>query len=253
MALKSPPQKDTSYLFTDGACSGNPGPGGYGSVLYLSESDFLELGGSEASTTNNRIEMKAILEGLKKLDGRAKNLWILTDSSYVIQGMTQWIHGWKRKNWQTSQGGDVQNRDLWESLDRAYQKISKSYSVEFKYLPGHSGIPGNERCDAIAVDFSKGSRPFLFSGPFVDYSVDIFDLPSDLSLRNNPNKKKKSSSKKAYSYLSYVNGVLRRHATWPECEAVVKGRSGVKFKKSVSKEDELEIIKSWGLKPSQLK
>ena len=145
----------------DGACSGNPGPGGWGCLLRFEDGSVQEFGAYEADTTNNRMELTAALTLLEKLAvlPRDPNLTIRTDSKYLIDGYSRWIQGWKRKGWRTAAGAPVLNRDLWESLDAA--RLS---GLAFTHVKGHSGDPDNDRCDAIAVAFSKGGRPPLAQG-----------------------------------------------------------------------------------------
>ena len=137
---------------TDGACSGNPGPGGWGALIRFEDGSIDEFGGFEAKTTNNRMELKAALTVLKKLRNleRVPNLKIRTDSKYLIDGFETWIKGWKRKGWKTAAGKQVLNQDLWEALDN-----SRLENVGLEYVKGHSGDPDNERVDDIAVSFSK--------------------------------------------------------------------------------------------------
>ncbi len=142
----------------DGACSGNPGPGGWGSLLRFEDGSVQEFGAADPATTNNRMELKAalvLLECLKDLPCHP-SLTIRTDSRYVIDGFSKWMAGWKRKGWRTASGSPVLNRELWEALDRA-----RLAGVPFSYVKGHSGDPDNDRCDAIAVAFAKGGRPAL--------------------------------------------------------------------------------------------
>ncbi len=137
---------------TDGACRGNPGPGGWGAILRFEDGSEEEFGGHEAATTNNRMELQAaieILTHLKKLSIHPA-LTIKTDSKYLINGFSQWINGWKKKGWKTSSGKKVLNQDLWEALDQ-----NRINGVKFEYVKGHSGDPDNERVDAIAVNFSR--------------------------------------------------------------------------------------------------
>jgi len=145
----------------DGACSGNPGPGGWGALLRFEDGSLREFGGAEKATTNNRMELTAalaLLEALQQLP-RHPDLVIRTDSKYLIDGFSKWIQGWKRKGWRTASGSPVLNRDLWEALDG-----SRLPGIPLVYVKGHSGDPDNDRCDAIAVAFSKGQRPALASG-----------------------------------------------------------------------------------------
>ncbi|APD47913.1 ribonuclease HI [Synechococcus sp. CS-602] len=147
---------------TDGACSGNPGPGGWGALLRFEDGSVLELGGAAANTTNNRMELAAalaVLEELKQLPLHP-DLQLRTDSRYLIDGLGKWMAGWKRKGWRTASGAPVLNKDLWEALDRA-----RLPAVPLVHVRGHSGDPDNDRCDAIAVAFSKGGTPRLATGP----------------------------------------------------------------------------------------
>ena len=145
----------------DGACSGNPGPGGWGCLLRFEDGSVQEFGDADADTTNNRMELTAALTLLHKLKTlpRHPDLTIRTDSKYLIDGYTSWIKGWKRKGWRTAAGAPVLNRDLWEALDAA-----RIPDLPFTYVKGHSGDPDNDRCDAIAVAFSRGGRPELAHG-----------------------------------------------------------------------------------------
>ncbi len=234
-------------IFTDGACSGNPGPGGYGTVIVYPNGKVKELGGGRQDTTNNRMEMMAVIKGLSEVVSSKEDVLVLTDSTYVIQGATQWIFGWRKKNWLTAAGNEVSNKDLWLELDRAVVKRQSISKLSWGYVRGHKGIPGNERCDEIGVAYSKKQYIDLYEGSLLNYPIAIHDIPDDLSLPVKKASTEKSSNKKkkAYSYLSLVNGKLNIDKTWPECEARVKGRSGVKFKKSISAEDEKRIIAEW--------
>ncbi|MEB3264938.1 MAG: ribonuclease H [Synechococcus sp.] len=159
----------------DGACSGNPGPGGWGALLRFSDGSVREMGGAERSTTNNRMELTAalaLLEALAELP-HASDLAIRTDSRYLIDGFSKWMAGWKRKGWRTASGGAVLNRDLWEALDRA-----RLPSVRLEHVRGHSGDPDNERCDAIAVAFSRGRRPPLAEGEQVQQLQVVAEVPA---------------------------------------------------------------------------
>ncbi len=140
-------------LYTDGACTGNPGPGGWGVVVYFTDNSVFEMGGSATQTTNNRMEMEAAVSALRLLQAckQTETATIYTDSEYVRKGITQWIKGWKKKGWKNSQGKPVQNQDLWEKLDKL-----NSDQVIWKHVKGHSGNEGNERCDAIARGFAQG-------------------------------------------------------------------------------------------------
>lgn len=143
---------------TDGACSGNPGPGGWGALIRFEDGSVEEFGGADAATTNNRMELQAALSMLKRLAElpRHPDLTVRTDSKYLIDGLGSWMAGWKRKGWKTAAGKPVLNQDLWQALDRA--RLS---DVPLTYVKGHSGDPDNDRVDQIAVAFSKGTSPCL--------------------------------------------------------------------------------------------
>lgn len=131
-------------IFTDGACKGNPGPGGWAAILRMGAHEK-ELTGGEAATTNNRMEMTAILRGLSALNEPCA-VTIHTDSRYVIDGMTQWIFGWQKRGWLNAAKKPVANEDLWRELIAA----ARPHKVSWEWIKGHSGHPENERCDALA-------------------------------------------------------------------------------------------------------
>ena len=137
-------KNETVVIYTDGACSGNPGPGGWGSVL-LFNGHRKELSGGEAETTNPRMEMMAVIVSLETLKRPCKIL-LHTDSTYVMNGMTEWLEGWKARNWKTAARKPVKNVDLWQRLDDAIAR----HRVDWKWVKGHSGVPENERADELA-------------------------------------------------------------------------------------------------------
>jgi ribonuclease HI len=238
---------NVTLIFADGACSGNPGPGGWGAVIAHLSGEVVEMGGREVPSTNNRMELAAVIYSLESV--RREDLTeVCTDSVYVIRGITEWIWGWRKKGWLTAEGKEVANTDLWQKLF----SVVAQRKIKWRYVRGHSGIPGNERVDAIAVAFSKGQRIPLYRGSLLKYDVPIHDLPANTDL---PEGKPKESlvKKKAYSYLSLIAGTPLRHSTWPECEGRVKGRPGAKFKKAMSAADEIEILRSWGYRPEDIK
>ncbi|MDW3206817.1 MAG: ribonuclease HI [Alphaproteobacteria bacterium] len=134
----------TVEIFTDGACSGNPGPGGWGAVLRWGDTER-ELSGGEAETTNNRMELMAAIASLEALK-RPVRVRITTDSTYVRDGITKWIHGWKRNGWKTAAKKPVKNADLWQRLEAAAAR----HQVEWDWVKGHAGHPENERADELA-------------------------------------------------------------------------------------------------------
>ncbi|MEO0869264.1 MAG: ribonuclease H, partial [Cyanobacteria bacterium J06642_11] len=133
---------DIKAIYTDGACSGNPGPGGWGTVIYFENGAVHEMGGYEPGTTNNRMEMQAAIAALQFLQQHDydTDIELNTDSKYLIQGITQWMRGWKRKGWKTSAGKAVLNKDLWLELDALTQnlKTDQSVDIDWKYVKGHA-------------------------------------------------------------------------------------------------------------------
>lgn len=188
-----PDQRIVERLYTDGACIGNPGPGGWGVVVYFKDGSICEIGAAEAQTTNNRMELQAAIAALQFLSvsQQTEPVILYTDSEYVKKGITQWVKGWKKKGWKTSQGNAVLNQDLWETLDQL-----NSPQVKWEYVRGHSGDVGNERCDAIARAFAIGKVPQLQQlatlAAFSSEGTDSFDyktiqsslVPSELSKSN---------------------------------------------------------------------
>ena len=144
------------FAYTDGACSGNPGPGGWGALMIAREGDRVlkerELMGGEALTTNNRMELLAAIEALNALE-RSSEITVVTDSAYVKNGVTGWIHGWKRNGWKTSNKKPVKNADLWQALDTAQDR----HQVKWEWIKGHAGHAENERADELA---RAGMAPF---------------------------------------------------------------------------------------------
>lgn len=142
-------------IYTDGACKGNPGPGGWGAWL-RTDGHEKELFGGEAVTTNNRMELTAVIEALSSLK-RTCDVTLHTDSEYVCKGISEWIHGWKRRGWLTADRKPVKNADLWQRLDA----LRQLHAVDWRWVRGHAGDPGNERADALAnrgVEAGKGTK-----------------------------------------------------------------------------------------------
>ena len=242
LVLASNQEFDYILIFTDGACSGNPGPGGWGAVVTLPEGEVKELGGSGTDTTNNRMELMAAIKSLAHIRDDQRPVHLYTDSTYVIRGITQWIWGWMRRGWVNAEGNAVQNKDLWIKLKDIVQ--DRKVKPAWKYSRGHVGTPGNERCDEIAVAFSQKKWIDLYEGPLLKYPIAIYDLPEEQEL---PEMKPKQEKKKAHSYLSYLGGEVYRHSDWASCERRVKGQSGAKFKKAMNPSDEQKILETWGL------
>jgi ribonuclease HI len=244
-------------VFTDGAAKGNPGPGGWGVVVVSPDGRVTELGAGSPHTTNNKMELGGAIAGLAHVADRPEQpVAMYTDSTYVIQGITQWVWGWRKRGWKTAQGGDVMNRDLWERLSALVGARSPG-SVTWHWVRGHIGTPGNERCDQIAVAYALQQPADLYDGPLDGYPLPILELPDDTKL---PAKAPGASSGAtrtkskgpAHSYLSVVDGVPMRHTTWAECERRVKGTAGARFKKSADAADEAAILRGWGIDPSRV-
>ena len=134
-------------IYTDGACKVNPGPGGWGALLRAADGAEKELCGGELDTTNNRMEMMAVIEALSALK-RPCQVILFVDSQYVLKGMTEWLHGWKAKGWRTAAKQPVKNVDLWQRLDALVHQ--SEHRIEWQWVKGHAGDPGNERADALA-------------------------------------------------------------------------------------------------------
>ncbi len=145
--------KDIILLYTDGACSGNPGPGGY-AALIMNGDNKVEIAGYQRDTTNNRMELLAVIEGLKEIEAQSK-VRLISDSSYVLQGLSEWMAGWERNGWKTVNNKEVKNRDLWQQLAH----LINHYNLEYVKVKGHSGDIYNERVDSLAreqIEKNKG-------------------------------------------------------------------------------------------------
>ena len=228
-------------IFTDGAAKGNPGRGGYGVVISYPDT-VVELGGFKQLTTNNEMELKAVVEALKAVQSVTVSVAIYTDSKYVVDGATGWIFGWLKNGWKTKANTDVANKELWQELLPLLQKVK----IDWHKVPGHVGIAGNERVDTIASDFATKGTFILYNGTKKDYGLAIEDTSYDESKAVDRSDARKRQAQKAYSYISLVDGVVMIHKTWAECEARVKGKSGVRFKKSLDAQNEKEIVKEFG-------
>ncbi len=237
-------------MFTDGSSLGNPGPGGWGTVLVLLGERVMELGGGEKHTTNNRMELTALIEGLRRIEHESGALKIFTDSKYVHLGATEWADGWRRRGWKTMAKADVENRDLWEVALVLLEDRKKLGHITWLRVPGHAGVVGNERCDAIATEFAYAMQsskeiPELFEGDLGDYAVDILNISIDEAALEKRKAGKERAKIKAYSYVSLVDGNVIVHKTWAECEARVKGKKA-RFQKVATKEEEIVLVKKWG-------
>jgi ribonuclease HI len=205
-------------IITDGACRGNPGPGGW-AALIVRDGAIEEHGGAERHTTNNRMELRAAIEGLRRVPA-GEPVQITTDSEYLLNGITRWIAGWRARNWQTREGRPVEHRDLWEEL-----ATLAADRTTWNHVRGHSGDPLNERADTIAHAYASGRTPPAAA-------------TAAAATHTRP---------PGVSYLSLVDGRLMRHANWEACRARVHGASGARYKKCASAADELTTVLSWRL------
>ena len=260
--------KQIITIYTDGSSLGNPGPAGWGSVLLFPDGKVIELGGREKESTNNRMEMMASIMALKEVEKTilrqgsagqrktsAKKIIIHTDSSYLLNGITMWIHAWVKNDWKTKADEDVLNKDLWEILYKVESNLKNKYEVEWVKVAGHAGVHLNERCDAIATSFSANNTTMLFTGTLKDYEklfgkISVGERSFLKEERSDGEGKtlKRQKDKTAYSYVSAVGEKVVADKTWAECEKRVKGKSGAKFKKVFSKEEEQELVAEWTLK-----
>jgi len=229
-----------NIIFTDGAAKGNPGPGGYGAVLLLNGT-VIEIGAGKKLTTNNEMELRAVVEALKQVAGEREEVKVYTDSKYVVEGATGWVFGWMKNGWKTKTGGDVLHKQIWQELI----DLIKEVKVEWHKIPGHSGLIGNERADTIASDLGQDKIVNLYNGPRSEYQYEIENVEWDKEKAEARSAARKRSALPAHSYISKVDGLIETHQTWKECEARVKGKKGVKFKKSTSPAEEKNIIQDF--------
>ena len=222
---------EAAVAYTDGACIGNPGPGGWGVHVEFGDGRVLEAGGGELQTTNNRMELRAAIEPVR-LTAACRSVTVITDSVYVKSGVTKWLARWKQSGWRTVAGRPVENQGLWSELDAlADQRLT------WEWTRGHAGTAGNERCDQIAGWFASSVRQLRENGQ-------AQRLPSqEVKAKRPPS---------GGGYLSLVDGVVARHATWADCERRVHGVRGARFRKTRSAEEERAAVASWGLPPQAL-
>lgn len=231
-------------LFTDGACSGNPGPGGWACIVATADGRVVELAGREEPTTNNRMELGGIIAGLRAVADAPGPVLVHTDSTYAIEGITKWILGWKRRGWTTASNEPVKNEDLWRTLDALVAARGRG-GVEWRWVKGHSGHDANERCDELAVALAKRLPYELYEGPLTSYPYGSL-LPSAPSAVPPRKTDHEGKDTRPVTYLSWLDGKLLRHSSWKECEARVKGKPA-KFKKVRSEEEVEAAKKAWGV------
>jgi ribonuclease HI len=228
-------------IFTDGAAKGNPGKGGFGAVISYDDT-VLEIGAYKEHTTNNEMELTAVVQALKEIIDMGKSVEIYTDSKYVVEGAKGWVFGWVKNGWKTKNETDVLNKELWQELLPLLGRVE----IEWHKVPGHVGIIGNERADTIASDLAEGKNVVFYKSTKSEYGLNIDDTSYDEGKAKARSDARKRQAQRAYSYISMVDGTVQTHETWKECESRVKGKKGVKFKKSLDANNEKEIIKDFG-------
>jgi len=225
--------KKTWWVVSDGACSGNPGPGGWGLILKSPDGIVEEFCERHEHTTNNRMEILGMLEGLLKIEQAEKDsarICVVTDSSYVVKSFEQYLASWIQRNWMTAAGQPVANQDLWTQVQAIKARLlDRGFDFQMKLVKGHAAIESNERADVLAVSAAQNQAPTLYHGPESAYSISF------------------SLEARQVFYLSFVDGVLLRHTTWDECSKVTHGKKGAKFKKISSRQEELETLQLWGV------
>lgn len=232
---------DKILIFTDGAAKGNPGRGGFGVVVYY-DGMVEEHGGFKERTTNNEMELRAVVEALTVVAPLKRPVHIYTDSKYVVEGANGWVFGWVKNGWKTKAETDVINKELWQALLPLLGKVE----INWHKVPGHVGIIGNERADVIASTFAEKGSFAVYAGPIAEYGYALDDTSYDEAKAAERSDARKRQAQKAYSYISALDGAVKIHQTWAECEARVKGKKGARFKKSLDAGNEQEIIKEFG-------
>ncbi len=225
--------------YADGSCLGNPGPGGWGIRLLYPDGTVAEFGGAETPTTNNRMELQAAISVLEHL-GHRPNLTVYTDSRYVLDGLTKWLPGWRRRGWITSTGTPVKNRELWQRLaELAHPQIN------WRHVRGHTGNPNNERVDDIARAFASGQDPKLYTGR-IGEPADPVQATAPSPARPQP-ARRTSTDLSTPQYVSIVRGAVAVDGDWPSCEARVRGVSGARYKKVRTFEELAEFCTKHGV------
>jgi ribonuclease HI len=197
------------------------------------------------------MEITAVGKALLSVENLDLDVTIFTDSKYVIKGITEWINNWKKNDWIKKDGEKVANEFYWkricEILEKRKSKINKK--IEFKYVPGHSGFVLNDRCDELAVQCSKKEKPDLHSEDLIQFEKRLgFKLDEELKKISSYKKDdSKGTASNSQQYLSLVNGIVKYHSTWADCELRVKGQSNAKFKKCKNQTEVADTLKAWGM------
>ena len=223
-------------IYTDGACLGNPGPGGW-AALIEADGHREEISGAAEDTTNNRMELTAVIEALRRVPPPTP-VRVITDSQYVMLGITRWLPAWQRRHWRTVGGHPVQNRDLWEQL-----VTLAAGRVSWEWVRGHQGHPENTRVDLLARARARealAARRAAQGNPPAGTTDRASGSEADAAATA-------SARPRWPSYLSLVGSELRRHPDWPSCQRHVHGRRGARFKRCRDAAEERATVTAWGL------
>jgi ribonuclease HI len=225
---------NTAVLFTDGAARGNPGPGGWGFVLVVND-QVTEGSGAKNPTTNNAMELSAVIAGIKKflVVGETKKLTIHLDSKYVRDGSISWRHGWARNGWMTKEKQSISNKDLWQELHKILNQCAElGITIDWDLVRGHRGIPGNERCDYLATTVADTGVDQSYNGPLSGhpFAKNLLTVPK---------------TTEPY-YIAFADGQLQKFTKWDDCSQWVRGRKA-KYKKVHSTLEEESVLEGWGV------
>jgi ribonuclease HI len=224
----------TLIAYTDGAARSNPGPGGWGAVLAVMQTDdetgksqVVELGEKLPDTTNNQAELTAAIEALQWAQANeVSDVTLYTDSSYLIQGITNWRHNWQQNGWQTKNDEPVKNKQLWQDLIAAQENLD----VTYEHVDGHAGIPANERADEIATALADDADLTLFEGERSEYAISLDPEPQ--LLVDSP------------VYVSFVDGEVKQHNSWEDCQERVEGVQA-QYRKVSTVPERDEVLQKW--------
>jgi ribonuclease HI len=236
--------KNTIEIYTDGAARGNPGPAGWASIVMDHNTGTVrELGGREDTATNNRMELMAVYQSLAYVEKEKLfdvPVTFFTDSAYVQKGVTLWMYAWEKNGWKTKDGGDVFNRDIWQELIFLVFRLKRKMTISFEKIAGHAGHFGNEQADRVATSFADKKPTPLFKGALEQY-LKFYQASTPAAKKESGSGGAKKTGK-AYSYVSLVAGKVYTDKDWATCEARVKGKRGVKYKKVFSKMEENALV-----------
>jgi len=229
--------EDKIFIFTDGACRGNPGPGGWGAIVaFFKDDSVIEAGGHKDSTTNNQMELEALIQALTCVENSKQfteltAIHIGSDSKYVLDGCQRWIKGWKTRGWKKADGEEIKNLEQWKKLDELLSLVRAR--LNWHHVEGHTGHSANERVDEIATTFADSTTMNLYKGNFENYNVEL-------------HMDHETSTSKPY-YISLVGGDVVKHTTWQDCFSRVEGISGARYKKVRNEIEERKVLDSWGI------